>query len=106
CQDSVRPRGAGGAGDRRLLRDAAGSHRGPGEVNEAAGKSMNKKVPGSIHRAVILQLAGLALGGVVLWYLARQFPVVEYITRAQRKIGELEIWGGVLYPLLYGVCNV
>jgi uncharacterized membrane protein YdjX (TVP38/TMEM64 family) len=32
--------------------------------------------------------------------------VVEYITRAQRTIGELEFWGGVLYPLLYAACNV
>jgi uncharacterized membrane protein YdjX (TVP38/TMEM64 family) len=65
-----------------------------------------KKGPASIQRAVVIQFIGLALGAVILWLLARQFPVVEYITRAQRKIGELEIWGGVLYPLLLGLCNV
>lgn len=65
-----------------------------------------KKSPVSIQRAVILQFIGLALGAAILWLLARQFPVVEYITRAQRKIGEYEIWGGVLYPLLLGFCNV
>jgi hypothetical protein len=33
-------------------------------------------------------------------------PVVLYITRAQRKIGEMELWGGLLYPLFYALCNV
>jgi uncharacterized membrane protein YdjX (TVP38/TMEM64 family) len=65
-----------------------------------------KKSPASIQQAVVIQCIGLVLGAAVLWLLARQFPVVEYITRAQRKIGELEIWGGVLYPLLFGICNV
>jgi uncharacterized membrane protein YdjX (TVP38/TMEM64 family) len=65
-----------------------------------------KKRPASIQHAILLQCVGLALGAAVLWLLARQFPVMDYITRAQRKIGELEIWGGVLYPLLFGACNV
>jgi uncharacterized membrane protein YdjX (TVP38/TMEM64 family) len=65
-----------------------------------------KKAPASIQRAILIQIIGLVLGTGVLWLLARQFPVVEYITRAQRKIGELEIWGGVLYPLLFAACNV
>jgi uncharacterized membrane protein YdjX (TVP38/TMEM64 family) len=65
-----------------------------------------KKAPASIQRAILVQIMGLVLGAVILWLLARQFPVVEYITRAQRKIGELEVWGGVLYPLLFAVCNV
>jgi uncharacterized membrane protein YdjX (TVP38/TMEM64 family) len=42
----------------------------------------------------------------VLWLLARQFPLVEYITRAQNRIGELEVWGGALYPLLIAACNL
>jgi uncharacterized membrane protein YdjX (TVP38/TMEM64 family) len=58
------------------------------------------------HRAVLWQLAGLALGVGVFWLLARQFPVVEYITRAQHAISRMEVWGGVLYPLLQAACNV
>lgn len=53
-----------------------------------------------------MQLAGLVLGAVVLWWLARHFPVVDYIDRAQHAIGRMGAWGGVLYPLLYGACNV
>lgn len=59
-----------------------------------------------IKRALYLQLAGLALAvGVVAW-LAHHFPVVEDIVRLQQKIGAMEFWGAVLYPLLYGTCNV
>jgi len=65
-----------------------------------------KKQPTSIQQAVVFQLLGLVLGAAILWLLARQFPVVEYITRAQRKVGELEVWGGLLYPLLFAACNV
>lgn len=64
------------------------------------------KPENSLRQAVLWQILGLALGIGVLWVLARFFPVVEYITRAQRTIGELEFWGGVLYPLLYAACNV
>jgi uncharacterized membrane protein YdjX (TVP38/TMEM64 family) len=67
---------------------------------------MSERKPSSLHRAVLWQLAGLAIGGVTLWLLARQFPVVDYITRAQRTIGEMEIWGGVIYPAFYALCNV
>lgn len=67
---------------------------------------MNTPRPTSFHRAVVWQLGGLILGALILWLLARQFPILEYVTRAQRKIGELEVWGGVLYPLLYAGCNV
>jgi len=64
------------------------------------------KLETSLSRAVLWQVAGLCLGVGALFVLARFFPVVEYITRAQRTIGELEFWGGALYPLFYAECNV
>jgi len=64
------------------------------------------KPENSLRQAVLWQILGVALGVGVLWVLARFFPVVDYITRAQRTIGELEFWGGVLYPLLYAACNI
>ena len=51
----------------------------------------------------LLGLLGLAVGVVVL---ARWLPIAEYVTQAQRKITELEIWGAVLYPLLFAAVNV
>jgi uncharacterized membrane protein YdjX (TVP38/TMEM64 family) len=58
------------------------------------------------RRALLLQLAGLAIAGLALAWLARRFPLIEYIAHAQQKIGAMQFWGGVLYPMLYGVCNV
>ncbi|MEQ1860959.1 MAG: TVP38/TMEM64 family protein [Chthoniobacteraceae bacterium] len=64
------------------------------------------KGDGRFRNAVLWQCAGLALGAAALWWSARHFPVVEHITRAQHAIGRMEVWGGVLYPLLYAGCNV
>lgn len=60
----------------------------------------------SLASAIAWQLGGLLVGAGVLWFCARNFPVVEYITRAQHRIGEMDVWGGVLYPLFYAACNV
>src|SRR4030095_8064811 len=57
-------------------------------------------------RASYLQRIGLAMAAGLLAWITWHFPVVEYITRAQRTIGRMEVWGGVLYPLLYGACNI
>lgn len=64
------------------------------------------KSNGTLRHTFLWQVIGLALGVLVLWFVAGHFPVVDYITRAQRAIGRMELWGGVLYPLLYAVCNV
>src|SRR5712675_234537 len=59
-----------------------------------------------IKRALYLQIAGLALAvGVAAW-LAHHYPVIDAIVRMQQKIGAMQFWGAVLYPLLYGACNV
>jgi uncharacterized membrane protein YdjX (TVP38/TMEM64 family) len=59
-----------------------------------------------VRRAFYLQLAGFILATLFAAWLVYTFPVVLYITRAQRKIGEMELWGGLLYPLFYALCNV
>ncbi len=59
-----------------------------------------------IKRAFRLQLTGLALATIFVVWLIRTFPIADYITRAQHTIGAMEIWGGVLYPLLFAACNL
>ena len=59
-----------------------------------------------IKRAFRLQLIGGVLTVAVVAWLVRSFPIADYITRAQHTIGAMEIWGGVLYPLLFAACNV
>ena len=59
-----------------------------------------------ITRAVIFQILGILLLGAFIVWASRHFPVVEMITRAQKKVGQMEWWGAVLYPLLLAVCNM
>ena len=59
-----------------------------------------------MKRAYLIQLGAVALAVIVVVVLARVFPVIDVITRAQRAIGGMEMWGGVLYPAFYGACNV
>ena len=61
-----------------------------------------------ITRAICLQLLGiLVLGACVVWALRHlHFPVVETITRAQNKVGQMQWWGALLYPLLLAGCNI
>jgi uncharacterized membrane protein YdjX (TVP38/TMEM64 family) len=59
-----------------------------------------------VRRALYLQTAGLILATLFVAWIVATFPVLEYVSHVQRKIGEMEVWGGVLYPLFYAACNV
>jgi len=59
-----------------------------------------------VTRAVIFQLLGILLLGAGVVWAARHFPIVEMITKAQHKVGLMEWWGAVLYPLLLAACNI
>ena len=58
------------------------------------------------RRAFRLQVIGLAFAAIFVAWIVRKFPVADYITRAQTTIGGMEVWGGVLYPLLFAACNL
>jgi uncharacterized membrane protein YdjX (TVP38/TMEM64 family) len=59
-----------------------------------------------LKRALLFQLCGLALALAALAWAVHHFPIAHYLIRAQQKIGAMQFWGGVLYPLLYAACNV
>jgi uncharacterized membrane protein YdjX (TVP38/TMEM64 family) len=59
-----------------------------------------------IKRVFYLQFLGLIAAAVFVFWLVRYYPVLEWIGAAQRRIAEMGFWGGVLYPLLYALCNV
>ncbi len=59
-----------------------------------------------IRRALLLQFCGLLVVLIVGAWAVQHFPVMHYLLRAQEKIGAMQFWGGVLYPLLYAACNV
>jgi len=59
-----------------------------------------------VKRALYFQLAGLALAAVFVAWVWQKYPVVQYVAQLQERIGAMEFWGAVLYPLLYAACNV
>ena len=59
-----------------------------------------------VKRALTIQFTGLALAALFVAWLWHRYPVLDFILRAQRKIGATEFWSGVFYPLLYAACNV
>lgn len=58
------------------------------------------------NRAMLWHLLSLPLLALVPVLLVRWLPMAEYVTQAQRRLTELELWGGVLYPLLFAGCNL
>lgn len=59
-----------------------------------------------IKRVLYFQFAGgtLLLAGLV--WACRVYPVMGYIVELQRRVGAMEFWGAVLYPMLFAACNV
>ena len=59
-----------------------------------------------VKRALYFQFAGLVLTMIFAAWLWRHYPLVRYVTELQQRIGAMEFWGAVLYPLLYAAGNV
>lgn len=59
-----------------------------------------------IRRAIILQLCGLFVVGVLLFLLSRRFPVVETLAEVQQHVMRWGAWSAIWYPVLYACCNV
>ena len=59
-----------------------------------------------IRRAIIVQLSGLILVAIALFFLSRIFPVVEILAAIQQHVMHWGAWSAICYPLLYACCNV
>ena len=59
-----------------------------------------------ISRAVALQAAGFAVALAVAAFLAHHYDLLDVLGRMQRRLGEMEWWGALLYPLLVAACNL
>lgn len=59
-----------------------------------------------VRRAIILQLAGLVVVGVGLFFLSRMFPLVDILADVQQHVMRWGAWSAICYPLLYACCNV
>ncbi len=59
-----------------------------------------------IRRAIILQLSGLLVVGVLFFFLSRLFPVVDILADVQQHVMRWGAWSAIWYPVLYACCNV
>lgn len=59
-----------------------------------------------IRRAIIWQLAGLAIAVGGIFLLSRILPVVETLADVQQHVMRWGAWSAIWYPLLYACCNV
>jgi len=59
-----------------------------------------------IRRAIILQLGGLLVVGLLIFFLSRLFPVVDILADVQQHVMRWGAWSAIWYPVLYACCNV
>lgn len=59
-----------------------------------------------MRRAIIVQLSGLIIVAVVLFFLSRVFPIVDILATVQQHVMRWGAWSAICYPLLYACCNV
>lgn len=59
-----------------------------------------------LSRALALQVAGFLLFVAVVVWIGRSPLALQALETAQQKIGAMEQWGLLLYPLLFAVCNI
>jgi uncharacterized membrane protein YdjX (TVP38/TMEM64 family) len=59
-----------------------------------------------IRRAIIVQLSGLIVVAMALFFLSRIFPIVDILAAVQQRVMHWGAWSAICYPLLYACCNV
>ena len=58
------------------------------------------------RRALSLQLGVLVVVIALIALLSRFFPVIDLMTRVQRRVLQWGPWAAVGYPLLFAACNL
>ena len=59
-----------------------------------------------IRRAIIVQISGLIVVAVALFFLSRIYPVVDILAAVQQRVMRWGVWSAICYPVLYACCNV
>jgi len=59
-----------------------------------------------VQRAIAIQIGGLTVVGIALFFLSRHYPVVEILAAVQQRVMQWGVWSAIWYPVLYACCNV
>src|SRR5262249_19616260 len=59
-----------------------------------------------IRRAILIQIGGLIVVALLLFFLSRLFPLMDILATVQQRVMGWGVWSAICYPLLYASCNV
>ncbi len=60
----------------------------------------------AVRRALLVQISGLVIVGVLLFTLSQFFPIADMLATVQGHVMRWGVWSAICYPLLYACCNV
>lgn len=60
----------------------------------------------AVRRALLVQISGLLLVSILLFFLSRIFPIADLLAQVQERVMHWGAWSAICYPLLYACCNV
>ena len=60
----------------------------------------------AVRRALLVQITGLVVVGILLIALSHFFPVADILATVQGHVMRWGVWSAICYPLLYACCNV
>ena len=64
--------------------------------------SKGRRIPWGL----VIQVGGLVLASVALFFLSTKYPIVQWIGDSRDYIERLGFWSGVVYPFAYALCNL
>jgi uncharacterized membrane protein YdjX (TVP38/TMEM64 family) len=59
-----------------------------------------------VRRAILIQIGGLIVVALLLFFLSRLFPLMDILATIQQRVMGWGAWSAICYPLLYASCNV
>lgn len=60
----------------------------------------------AVRRALLVQISGLLIVSLALFFLSRIYPVADLLAEVQARVMHWGAWSAICYPLLYACCNV
>lgn len=58
------------------------------------------------RRAILVQLVGLLISGLIVFGISRALPLSDWTASVQEHVMRWGIWSAICYPFLYAACNV
>ena len=74
----------------------------PPPSSPSSSEEVNHRLPWTL----VIQVGGLLLAIIILFFLSSQYPLLDWVGDARKHIESLGLWSGIVYPVAYAICNV